>query len=54
MKTTLEIPDGLCRPAGDQPWMKAFGKLNGLRAETERIQRVIDDEFGRIDPEDWS
>ena len=37
----------------DKPWLKAFGKLHGLREETERINRIIEDEFGRIEPEDW-
>ena len=36
-------------------WMKlagAFGKTRGARAETRRIQKVIDEEFERIEPED--
>lgn len=36
-----------------KPWMKHFGGLRHRKAETERIQRVIDEEFGRIEPEDW-
>ncbi len=39
------------RPAG-KPWMKAAGKLRHLHDETVRIQRIIDDEFERIEPED--
>ena len=37
-------------------WMKlcgAFGKTNAMRAETRRIQKIIDGEFEQIDPEDW-
>ena len=40
--------------AKDQkPWMKAFGKLSHLHEETERINRIIEEEFEQIDePED--
>jgi hypothetical protein len=37
----------------DKPWLKSFGKLRGLHKETERINRIIEAEFGRIEPEDW-
>ena len=36
-------------------WMKlsgAFGKTRAARAETRRIQKTIDEEFERIEPED--
>ena len=36
----------------DKPWMKAAGKLRHLHNETVRIQRIIDEEFGQIEPED--
>jgi hypothetical protein len=36
----------------EKPWMKSFGKLKGLRQETARINRVIEKEFGQIEPED--
>ena len=42
------------RPA-EPTWMKlagAFGKTSAARTETRRIQKVIDDEFERIEPED--
>jgi len=39
------------KPA-DKPWMKVAGKLRHLHNETVRIQRIIDQEFGQIDPED--
>ena len=38
---------------GDKPWMKTFGKLRHLRAETARINRIIREEFDQIEPEDW-
>ena len=41
------------RGGADKPWMKGFGKLRGLHAETVRIDRIIEKEFGRIEPEDW-
>lgn len=39
------------KPA-DKPWMKGAGKLQHLHKETVRIQRLIDKEFGQIEPED--
>jgi hypothetical protein len=33
--------------------MKAAGGLRHLHKENIRIQKLIDEEFGRIDPEDW-
>ena len=79
MKTSLEIPDGVLRPAksaaalrgislrqfvteaiqdklkaslvlADKPWMKSFGKLRHLREETGRINQLIEEEFGGIEP----
>jgi hypothetical protein len=40
------------KPA-DKPWMKALGGLRHLHDENVRIQKLIDEEFGTIDPEDW-
>lgn len=36
------------------PWMSGFGALSDLSEETRRIERVIEDEFERIEPEDAS
>ncbi|MEP7361969.1 MAG: hypothetical protein ABI972_01835 [Acidobacteriota bacterium] len=36
----------------EKPWMKSFGKLKSLRQETARINRIIENEFGQIEPED--
>jgi len=36
-----------------KPWMKTFGKLRDLRKETARINRIIEQEFGQIEVEDW-
>ncbi|MBU6401447.1 MAG: nucleotidyltransferase [Verrucomicrobia bacterium] len=38
------------------PWLRCFGAFANspsMRVETRRIQRRIDAEFERIDPEDW-
>jgi len=38
---------------GEKPWMKLAGGLKHLHAETQRINRIIEEEFEQIDPEDW-
>jgi len=40
--------------AEPKPWMKMAGGLKHLHKETVRIQKLIDEEFGQIDPEDWT
>jgi len=40
------------RPATDKPWMKTFGKLRGLRKESARINRIVEEEFDRVEAED--
>ena len=39
-------------PSADPPWMRGFGQLRHLRGDIRRLQKVIDDEFGRVDDED--
>ncbi len=39
--------------ATDKPWMKGFGGLKHLHKENLRIERIIEEEFEKIDPEDW-
>lgn len=34
-------------------WRKYFGALAHLKEENARIMKVIDEEFGRINPEEW-
>jgi hypothetical protein len=41
------------KPAVDKPWMKGFGGLKHLHAENVRIQKLIDEEFGKVEPEEW-
>jgi len=36
-----------------KPWMKTIGSLSHLHEENVRIQKLIDEEFGKIDPEEW-
>ena len=36
-----------------RPWMAGFGKLKHLRKETARINRIIEEEFEKIEPEDY-
>ena len=37
----------------DKPWIRLAGGLRHLHKETVRIDKLIDDEFGKIDPEEW-
>ncbi len=39
-------------PGKDKPWLKTFGKLRSLHKDTLRINRIIEEEFGHIEPED--
>jgi len=41
------------KKAAQRPWMKSFGKLKTLHKETVRIERIIQEEFGQIEPQDW-
>ncbi len=48
------IAEKLRVPASaDRPWLKTFGELRELRNETTRINRIIEEEFGRVEAEDW-
>lgn len=38
----------------EKPWMKTIGGLRHLHKENVRIQRIIDEEFETIDPEEWA
>ena len=50
---TEAVEEKLKAASGDKPWMKMAGGLRHLHKETVRIQKLIDEEFGRIEPEDW-
>lgn len=46
---------GLSRPARPTGnLMAGFGELRHLHEETERINRIIEEEFEQIEPEDWT
>lgn len=45
------LNEKLRRP--EKPWMRGFGALRHLSGETARINRVIEEEFGQVNPEDW-
>jgi hypothetical protein len=38
---------------GQKPWIRLLGKLKHLHKETERINRLIEEDSERIDPEMW-
>jgi len=38
--------------SGNKPWMTAFGKLRIPKHETTRINKLIEEEFEQIEPED--
>jgi len=40
--------------AGQKPWMKHVGKLKDLRKETQRVKKIIEQAFEKVDPEMWS
>jgi hypothetical protein len=40
--------DSSSRPA-DPPWVDAFGGLRSLHKETTRINRILQQEFGRVE-----
>lgn len=37
-----------------KPWLECAGELSHLHGETLRIQKIIDEEFEQIEPEDWA
>lgn len=39
--------------AGEKPWVKHMGKLKHLHRETERINRLLEEDFEKIDAEMW-
>jgi hypothetical protein len=37
-----------------KPWMKHVGKLADLHEEIQQIDRIIEEEFEKIEPEMWT
>jgi len=42
------------RAGAEKPWVKLAGKLRHLRKETARVNQLIEQEFERIEPEEWA
>jgi len=40
------------RSSPSKPWMRAFGGLGKLHRETKRLERIVQQEFERIDEDD--
>ncbi len=36
-----------------KPWLECAGELAHLHEETERVQQIVEEEFGQIEAEDW-
>jgi len=49
----LEDKVSVAASRGQKPWSKMAGRLKHLHKETVRIQKLIDEEFEQIEPEDW-
>ena len=44
----------LRQPAPEEkPWMKLAGSLSHLHEENLRIEKIIEEEFEQIEPDDW-
>jgi hypothetical protein len=51
---TEAVQEKLSAPvAPEKPWMKFAGGLKHLHEETVRINQIIEDEFEKIEPEDY-
>jgi hypothetical protein len=52
---TEAVKDKLAADAetSEKPWVKHMGKLKHLRKETERINRLIEEDSENIDAEMW-
>ncbi|MGB6432190.1 MAG: hypothetical protein WBF06_16550 [Candidatus Acidiferrales bacterium] len=50
---TEAVKDKLAPNTGGKPWVKLMGKLKRLHKETVRINRLIDQDSEKIDPEMW-
>jgi len=53
---TEAVKDKLATDAkrGEKPWLKHMGKLKHLRKETARINRLIEEDSEKIDPDMWA
>lgn len=49
-KLRTDCPQGA--PTQSPPWMRGFGALADLREENKRLEGLIAEEFGKVEPED--
>ena len=40
-------------PQTGKPWMNIVGKMSHLHKENLRIDKIVEEEFEAIEPEDW-
>ncbi len=54
---TQAIEEQLRRETGEHPlqekWRSAFGALSNLQEENTRIQKLIEEEFEKVDTDEW-
>lgn len=50
---TEAVKEKLAPGTGEKPWVKLMGKLKRLHKETVRINRMIEEDCEKIDPEIW-
>lgn len=50
---TEAVEEKLKSASEAKPWMQVVGGLRHLKKENARINRIIEEEFGQIEPEDW-
>lgn len=59
MKTVVEeaLEDRVASTRGailpEPGWKRLFGAFRENQDDTSKIQKIIDEEFSKIDPEDW-
>ena len=52
LESRLDVRIGTPNAKSAPKWMRAYGALHHLRKERKSIERAIDAEFEKIDPED--
>ena len=50
---TEAVKEKLAPGNGEKAWVKLMGKLKRLHKETTRINRLIEEDWEKIDPEMW-
>ncbi len=51
---TEAVAEKLESPAGSKARVRLAGRLRHLRAETDRINKRIEQEFEKVEPEEWA